>query len=92
MVEIKMAGITDYFQRKEMDLHSKLEAQEQTGREFETTVNEAEKKARAREVEREQYRRTLDDLRAEMKLIETSYIGQIKSHERRAEECVVSCF
>lgn len=88
--EIKMSGITEYFQQKEWHLHSKLEAGEQTRRQFETYVNEAVEKDRARAAEREQEKRELENLRAQMKDIESSYIGQAKNHEKRAEDSAVS--
>ena len=88
--EIKLSAITEYFQQKEMDLHSKLEAGAQTRKQFESFVGDAMEKEKAREAEREQRRKEVENLRAEMKEIEASYLSQAKSHERRAEECAVS--
>lgn len=88
--QIKMSAITEYFQQKEMDLHSKLEAGEQTRRKIEVYASDAMDKDRTREEERERERRELENLRTQMKEIEFSYIGQAKSHERRAEESAVS--
>lgn len=88
--QIKTSAITEYFQQKELDLHSKLEAREQTRKQFESYVNEAVDKDRAREMEREQEKKELEKLRAQMKEIEVSYINQAKSHEKRAEESAVS--
>ena len=88
--EIKLSAITEYFQQKELDLHSKLEAGEQTRRQFESYVSEAVDKEKARENDRDMQRKELENLRAEMKDIEASYLSQAKSHEKRAEECAVS--
>ena len=88
--EIKQSAITEYFQQKELDLHSKLEAGEHTRRQFEGYLSDAEEKEKAREADREQRRKEVENLRVEMKDIEASYLGQAKSHEKRAEECAVS--
>lgn len=53
-------------------------------------MTEAADKEKAREADREQRRKEVENLRAEMKEIEASYLGQAKSHEKRAEECAVS--
>ena len=89
--EIKLSTIMEYFQQKEMDLHSKLEAGEQNRKQFESLVSEAEEKERVREEDREAQRKELENLKAQMKEIEASYFSQTKNHERRAEECAVSC-
>ena len=86
-----MSGITEYFQQKELDLHSKLEAGEHTRRQFESYVNDAVDKDKAREAEREREKKELDNLRAQMKDIEASYVNQVKNHEKRAEDSAVSC-
>ena len=88
--QIKMSAITEYFQQKEMDLHSKLEAGQQTRKKIEVYANEALDKDRAREEEKERERKELDNLRRQMKEIEISYISQAKNHEKRAEESSVS--
>lgn len=88
--EIKMAAITEYFQKKELDLHSKLEAGEQTRKQFESIASNASDKDRTRELEKEQDKKELEYLRAQMKEIEASYVNQVKNHEKRAEEFAVS--
>lgn len=88
--EIKLTTIMEYFQQKELDLHSKLEAGEQNRRQIESLVSEAEGKEKKREEDREMQRQELENLKAQMKEIEASYFSQTKNHERRAEECAVS--
>ena len=88
--QIKKSAITEYFQQKEMDLHSKLEAGEQSRKKIEVFATEAQDKDRAREDEKERDRKELDNLRTQLKEIQTSYIGQSNIHEKRAEESAVS--
>ena len=89
-IEIKENTLSGYFKQKELELHSKLEAGEYARRQFEGYLSGAEEKEKAREADREQWRKEVENLRVVMKDIEASYLGQAKSHEKRAEECAVS--
>lgn len=80
----------EYFQKKEMDLHSKLEVGEQARKKNESYVSEAEDKDRARAEEREKEKEQLDQLRQQMKDLELNYVTQVKNHEKRASEATVS--
>ena len=88
--EVKLAVITEYFQQKEMDLHSKLEVGEQARKKVESYANEAEDKDRARADERIKEKDQLDRLRQQMKDLELTYVTQVKNHEKRATEATVS--
>ena len=88
--EVKLAIITEYFQQKEMDLHSKLEVGEQARKKVELYANEAEDKDRARAEERVKEKDQLDRLRQQMKDLELTYVTQVKNHEKRATEATVS--
>jgi len=89
-LDMKLAVITEYFQKKEMDLHSKLEVGEQARKKIESFASETEEKDRARAEEREKEKEQLDHLRQQMKDIELSYVSQVKNHEKRANEATVS--
>ena len=47
-------------------------------------MSEAVDKGKARENDREMQRKELENLRAEMKDIEASYLSQAKSHEKQS--------
>jgi len=89
IADIKMAGIHEF----EIGLRSKLEARarEQVRQEYETALLLAEERVKARDAEREENSRKLEDLSSEMKRIEAFYINQAKNRERYVHVCAVSC-
>ena len=89
-LQIKMKGVTEYFQEKEHTLHAKLEAGEQKRLKVENLESEAHVKAAVAEQERQKDRQELNELRDQMKEIERSYISQVKNNEQRAEDAIVS--
>ena len=89
-LDMKLAVITEYFQKKEMDLHSKLEVGEQARRKIVTFARETEEKDCARAKERVKEKEQYDQFRQQMKDLELSYVSQVKNHEKRANEATVS--
>lgn len=62
-LEVKMAAIMEYFKKKEMDLHIKLEVGEQERKKIEGFVSEAKDKDSARAEERMKEKEQLEQLR-----------------------------
>ena len=89
-LQIKMRGVTEYFQEKESGLHRKIELGEINQEKFKSLESEAQEKAAASEMEREREKDELKELRKQMSDIEKSFISQLKSNEERAEDALVS--
>ncbi len=89
-LQIKMRGVTEYFQEKESGLHRKIELGEINQEKFKSLESEAQEKAAASELEREREKEELKELRKQMADIEKSFISQLKSNEERAEDALVS--
>ncbi len=89
-LQIKMRGVTEYFQEKESGLHRKIELGEINQEKFKSLESEAQEKAAASEMEREREKEELKELRKQMSDIEKSFISQLKSNEERAEDALVS--
>ncbi len=89
-LQIKMKGVTEYFQEKESDLHRKIELGEINQQKYKTLESDVKEKVAASELEREREKEELKELRKQMADIERSFLSQQKSSEERAEEALVS--
>jgi chromosome segregation ATPase len=86
----KFKGITEYFERKEVNLHKKIGQEEMVRLKVELREATAKEKAELAEQEREKEREELKELRKQMADIEKSLMQKVVINEKRAEESLVS--
>jgi hypothetical protein len=82
----KFKGITEYFERKEVNLHKKIGQEEMVRLKVELREATAKEKAELAEQEREKEREELKELRKQMADIEKSLMQKVVINEKRAEE------
>ncbi|XP_072169402.1 uncharacterized protein [Diadema setosum] len=84
--QTKMEVLQEYFKTKEVDLQRKLGREEALKLQSEEQVTSLSEKAISAEVDLNNYRQQIADLKAELDKSERNYRTQVNAHEKKAHE------